>query len=109
MYGVLCEVDEAMEMLSIALFLTLGLLLRTRCFRTSGGSLSEIGQVKMTRINAFYSPLKLKKKSFGEMRWMEGNENRSSAKRLARIDDFLIFKRTEESDRGLLTSDNYFP
>lgn len=39
----------------------------------------------------------------------EGNENRSSAKRLAQIDGLLIFKRTEESDRGLLTSDYYFP
>lgn len=64
------EADEAKEMLFIAVLLTVGLLLRTRFFGTSGGSLSEIGQVKMTRINAFYTLLKLKTKSFGGMRWM---------------------------------------
>ena len=62
MYGVFFGgIDKAEEMLSIAVLLTVGLFLRTRCFRTSRGSLSETGQVKMTRINAFSSPLKLKK------------------------------------------------
>jgi len=51
------------------------LLHRTCCFRSSGGRLNEIGQGKMTRVNAFYSPQKLKKER--KRWWNKMDEGRS--------------------------------
>lgn len=62
---------RALQCFLVPLLLILGLSPWTCYFRSSGGTLNEIGQVKMTRGNVFYYPLELKKKSDRGMRWMK--------------------------------------
>lgn len=63
----------------VSLLLILGLSPWTCCFRSSGASLNEIGQVKMTRRNAFYSPLEFKKKKKRWWRHEMNGENKYQA------------------------------
>lgn len=105
----LISLKKVLRCFLVSVLLILGLSLWTCCFRSSGAGLNEIGQVKMTRRNAFYSPLVLKKKkkvvgTWDEWRkWVPGIRQRVGTNILLYFSD-----RTNWSYKKLLISVYYF-